>query len=392
MSSAGQTSDSKSPTKEKTCKGCKWTGTSLRTHLIRTKSPCKELYDMEALKKESDELNKVKDAKRKYDKYHGTPGEAQRKKAAMRIYRYEHQEEISTAKKEYYKMKTSQMKVEKQLENETYTKKSAQDSLNEAKLTRAKSEKGIDNDTCPICEKTFVLQRVKERHMEHFHSKVSNKITCDICEKAFEYKDNLSRHMREVHGGEKHKCEVCPATFTRNSDLQNHTDTGNHYLEYYCCICYKELVFKHLGGLIKHVVVKESEEVRPYPNDKFARKTFKMLKSGILLTCKSRFESIQVEEGKFILSMDKPAQLEAFKKRMRKKEEIINYGLREAHGSNGKTSVKLEFVQERTHYQEEGKSYCKYCDMSSPFKNDECKRIYAKRMRTKWTLEHNTEN
>ena len=386
MSLAGQTSDSTSPTKAKmTCKGCKWTGTSLRTHLIRTKSSCKELYDMEKLKKESDELNKAKDAKRKYVKYHNNPEEAQRKKAAAKIYRYEHQEKITTAKKEYYKRKTTHLHVEKNSEHKMNPNKSDIKSIDETKITGIKDKSGIDDNKCPICERTFVLPRVKERHMEHFHSMVSNKISCDICEKAFEYKDNLTRHMREVHGGEKHKCDVCPATFTRNSDLQNHKETGQHYLAFYCCICCKQLVFKHLGGLVKHVVVKQSEEETPHG--------LKLVKSGILLTCKSHLESIQVEEGEVLLGMNmsKSAKLEAYKKRMRKKEEILNYGLRQAHGSREKPSVTLEFVKKRTHYQEDGKNMCKYCHESSPFKNVDCKERAEDELETIWTLNRNTE-
>ena len=54
-------------------------------------------------------MNKAKDAKRKYQRYHSTPEEGQKKKAYMRKYRREHQEEISMAKKEYYEQKTTQL-------------------------------------------------------------------------------------------------------------------------------------------------------------------------------------------------------------------------------------------------------------------------------------------
>lgn len=104
MSLAGKASDSKLPlTENVSCKGCKWTGKSLRTHLNRTKSQCGQLYDMEALKKKSDELNKVKDAKRKYDKYHNSPEEAERKKSAVRKYGYDNRDEISNKKRVQYK-------------------------------------------------------------------------------------------------------------------------------------------------------------------------------------------------------------------------------------------------------------------------------------------------
>ena len=89
MSADGGRSDTKSPTKEH-CKGCTWKGTSLRIHLNRTKLPCRKLYNAEDLKNKSDQLNKVKDAKRKYEKYHNNPNESQRKKAAAKQYYEKH--------------------------------------------------------------------------------------------------------------------------------------------------------------------------------------------------------------------------------------------------------------------------------------------------------------
>ena len=351
---------------------------------------------MEALKKESDEMNKAKDAKRKYERYHSAPEEAQKKKADMRKYRYEHQEEINLAKKEYYKQKTKQLKIEENPERKESSQTSDHNNIDKTKRTRTKAERNIDDCKCPICEKEFVLPRVKERHMEHVHSKASHKTACDICDKSFEYKDNLHRHMKEVHSGERHKCEVCPATFTRSFDFQNHKETGDHYLAFYCCICCKELVFKHLGGLINHVVVKQNVEVLPrMDGEEFKGRTIKWLNSGILLTCKSRFECILVEKGKHVSLMKGPLHLEGFKKRMRKKEEIINYGLREAHGSKEKTSVKLEFLPpETTHDQVEGKSHCRYCGISAPFTNENCDWREKKQTRTgtSWTLERRTDN
>ena len=392
MSLASQASCSKPTTAGRmTCKGCKWSGKSLRTHLNRTKLACKELYDMETLKRESDEVNKLVDIKRKYQRYHSSTEESQRKKAAVSKYREEHQNEIRLAKKESYKKKVAQKQCESLSQNEICSDEPDE----EIEDTQMATTKDSDNK-CEICEKTFVLKRVKDRHMEHVHSDAPNKSVCDICDKAFDYKDNLNRHMREVHDGEKHKCETCPATFKRSSDLRNHEETGEHYLSYYCGICSKELVFKHFAGMINHVIAKQSEEVKISSDFVSAAGKregyFKNIKSGILLTCKSRVGSTQVEEGHWVFMMGKAAKLDAHKKRMRKKAEIINGGLKEAQGSKEKTNVTVNFIKNTKHFQEEGQSNCKYCRDTSPFKDDECKGRDKYDFRTIWTLERNIED
>ena len=40
------------------CKGCAWTGKSLRGHLVRIKSPCKDLYNMQELKEQAHEVHR----------------------------------------------------------------------------------------------------------------------------------------------------------------------------------------------------------------------------------------------------------------------------------------------------------------------------------------------
>ena len=44
------------------CKGCPWSGKSLRGHLARTNSGCQQYYDMDALAKEAQRLKKQQEA------------------------------------------------------------------------------------------------------------------------------------------------------------------------------------------------------------------------------------------------------------------------------------------------------------------------------------------
>merc|ERR1712008_265668 len=99
---------------------------------------------------------------------------------------------------------------------------------------------------------------------------------------------------------------------------------------YDCKQCNKNLVFKQLGGLIEHVIVKQSEG-----EEECGGKKWKMYKSGILVTCKSRGAvSTQLKEGEHVLCMPRKDKVRAAKERALKKEEIINEGLQKAMGDS----------------------------------------------------------
>ena len=325
MSLVSHASDSKSIDKEKvTCKGCKWTGTSLRTHLNRTKLPCKDLYDLEALKKESEEQNKSKDAKRKYQRYHSSTDECQKKKAAVQKYRQEHQDKIELDKREYHKKKVAQQKVDNHSEKNIPSQKLAQELIDEANMIIEKEE---------------------------------NDKKCSICEKVFHDKNNLRRHIKEVHGGQKHKCEVCPAAYNRQSELDQHTKSDWHYLEYNCDLCEETLVFKSMRSLIEHLIVKQ-----PETEEESNSLTFKMRWTGIFVTCKSNKKGFTVNEEKGSLSSNarKCDKVWAHDKRMRYKEKMINDGL-----SRAKTMAKVKL--ELTKQGHEEKDYiCVWCNVAMP--------------------------
>ena len=128
----------------------------------------------------------------------------------------------------------------------------------------------------------------------------------------------------------------------------------------------KNLVFKHLGGLIEHVIVKQSEG-----EDIGSDGTkWKQYKSGILVTCKSQVESTQLKEGKHVLCMPRKEKVEAAKKRAVKKEEIINEGLQIAIGNPEAPKVKLEFEYKK--HEDDGRRKCKWCDDRTPYSNEYC--------------------
>ena len=346
------------PKEKITCMGCDKKFQLLLSHLERTKS-CQDSYDMSAIRKEAEKLTKEKKAQRSRERYQNDASESPKKRAAakehykqhtpekraaMALYNERHREEINEAKREQYH-KDPEMKQAKR------------DYYNETRSQYGKQK-------CPECDQEFFTKGDMKRHIDHAHTE-GNFHTCQICDKHFEYKQNLERHMTEVHGGERHKCENCPASYSRASDLQEHIKEGWHYLTFYCKQCSKTIVFKHLSGLIDHTIVKQSEGEVEY--DGIKSKTYK---SGILVTCKSQVESTQLKEGEPVLYTEWKDKVKASKERAMKKEEIINEGLQSTTWNLVAPKVKLEMISEK-HEENFYKDRCKWCQEKIPF-SDEC--------------------
>ena len=101
------------------------------------------------------------------------------------------------------------------------------------------------------------------------------------------------------------------------------------------------------------------------------------------LTCKSQLDNTQLEEGEEppLGHGKKHEQIVAYKKCFRKKEEIINAGLKRAYWEADKPRVKLEFVAISEHDVKEGSGHCKYCRDKVPLQDNHCK----------WRAEHLTK-
>ena len=226
------------------------------------------------------------------------------KRAAMTAYNEEHRDEINQTMRKLYK--DPDKREEKKEAMAAYNEKH-RENINLAMRENIHIKNPyLPEFECPICKNSFYYKKTIDSHIKHHHSENEPSFTCQICEKNFGYKANLERHMNGV----KHVCSECPAAFTRKAVLEKHIRVGWHYLSYYCKQCKKTLVFKHLGGLIEHVIVKQSEG-----EDIGSDGTkWKQYKSGILVTCKSQVESTQLKEGKHVLCMPRKEKVEAAKK------------------------------------------------------------------------------
>ena len=363
------------PGEKITCKGCDKKFQLLLSHLERTKS-CQDSYDMSSMRKEAEILTKERKAQRSRERYQIDPDEAAKKRDASQKYYKQHTPEKRAAAKEYYKQHTPEKKATMAQYYERHKEK-----INSAKREQYQSdpEKKLDKSEyyyetpshhvlqqCLECDKGFFTRGEMKRHIDHAHSE-ENFATCQICDKQFRYKQNIERHMKEVHSGERHKCEKCPATFSRGTDLQEHIKQDWHYLSYNCRQCSKTIVFKSLKGLIQHTIVKQSEGEQIGADGT----KWKIYKSGILVTCKSKVESTQLKDGEHVLCMERKEKAKAAKERFMKKEEIINEGLQSAAGNLGAPKVKL-VIEKDEHEKNDQKDRCYWCKEKVPFFEKHC--------------------
>ena len=229
--SAGAPSGASTSTGLVSCKGCPWTGKSLRGHLTRTKSPCKDLYNMQHLKEEAQKLKKEQVAQ-----YH------EKHKGDLSSYKMKweqaHRQERSGARKQQQQQQKSQ-------ERQASPKKNIG------------QPKTPGPHRCVLCHTDFGYKWEIERHMRYYCRFTGGppKFKCNICENLFKSEPSVTRHMREVHGEEKkYNCDadVCPATFVRNEDLQNHKKAGKHHFEFFCSICKMSLIFPSQAAKNRH--------------------------------------------------------------------------------------------------------------------------------------------
>ncbi|XP_068906122.1 transcriptional regulator ovo isoform X3 [Tenebrio molitor] len=89
-----------------------------------------------------------------------------------------------------------------------------------AKVASITTEDGQTNFCCRICNKTFALQRLLNRHMK-CHSDVKRYL-CTFCGKGFNDTFDLKRHTRTHTGVRPYKCSLCEKSFTQRCSLESH--------------------------------------------------------------------------------------------------------------------------------------------------------------------------
>lgn len=75
--------------------------------------------------------------------------------------------------------------------------------------------------SCPVCGKTFGLQRLLNRHMKCHSDR--KRYLCTFCMKGFNDTFDLKRHTRTHTGVRPYKCNMCEKSFTQRCSLESHT-------------------------------------------------------------------------------------------------------------------------------------------------------------------------
>ncbi len=99
---------------------------------------------------------------------------------------------------------------------------------------------------CTVCPRTFVEIDAYEKHA---NSHIRERCKCPICGKVFSPITTLETHMG-IHAL-KHKCEDCFQSFTKRTDLDEHTESEHTGEKLYKCIACEE-TFTDRSGLNKH--------------------------------------------------------------------------------------------------------------------------------------------
>ena len=82
------------------------------------------------------------------------------------------------------------------------------------------SSNSTHNHRCEICNSTFPLRRLLNRHLKT-HS-FYKRYTCSFCDKGFNDTFDLKRHVRTHTGIKPFKCEQCDKSFTQRCSLEAH--------------------------------------------------------------------------------------------------------------------------------------------------------------------------
>ena len=202
---------------------------------MRTKSPCKSMYNMEKLEREAEEVKKQQQAK-----WHNAHSEERNAKKRLS---YQGARGGSPTKRH----PASSKLICNVCEKEFSTKQVLDRHVDE-------QHSGKDPFKCPDCPKSFVREDNMIIHLATIHGgKQFMTFSCPDCEKTFAQQGTLTRHYHDVHKEKlRFACPACPQLFSRRVNLDRHVQRGKHTFCITCEYCNQDLEFKSDTEMYRH--------------------------------------------------------------------------------------------------------------------------------------------
>ena len=202
---------------------------------MRTKSPCKELYNMEELEREAEEVKKKQRAE----------------------WECAHREERNASSRKKYQ-ETSWATPRKRASNIPFTCSICDKEFTTKQVMERhidEQHRGKERAKCPECPKTFTREEYMMFHLATYHGGKKFKYQCSACEKTFEQECHLTRHHFDVHKEKlRFPCPVCPQLFSRQENLDYHVEKGRHTVYITCEYCGKDIEFKSDAEIWRHYI------------------------------------------------------------------------------------------------------------------------------------------
>lgn len=104
---------------------------------------------------------------------------------------------------------------------------------------------------CQLCDKRFSERLYLERHHQCVHSNAPRPDECDLCPATFKRSENLNQHRNTHTGARPFQCSLCPVDFAQRHCRDRHEMSHRGEKPYECELCPKAFVQKN--ALDNHV-------------------------------------------------------------------------------------------------------------------------------------------
>lgn len=125
--------------------------------------------------------------------------------------------------------------------------------------------KGIKNFECPHCDKRFVCNDDRNKHINNIHLKI-RKYSCPQCPATFTNSEGAKVHFRSLHElARDYVCQYCEKTFTKRSALKKHEMIHTGERPHECPECGKAFIQRVSVKAHRKIHYPDGAEIPPLP-------------------------------------------------------------------------------------------------------------------------------